>query len=101
MEVCGASFIAAAGSVPLAIPPAPLRGPLPPRKRWGARKYIGARSPPSLEQEWASKRSGGEIISPDHYKETRCLQLPIVPNEFGVCMVYGRCCTGYDGARQA
>ena len=34
-----------------------------------------------------------------HHKETRCLQLPIVPNEFGVCMVYGRCCTRYDGAR--
>lgn len=28
-------------------------------------------------------------------------QIPIVPNEFGVRMVYGRCCTGYDGARQA
>ena len=27
--------------------------------------------------------------------------LSIVPNEFGVCMVYGRCCTMYDGARQA
>ena len=27
--------------------------------------------------------------------------MPIVPNEFGVCMVYGRCCTMYDGARQA
>lgn len=24
-----------------------------------------------------------------------------MPNEFGVCMVYGRCCTRYDGARQA
>ena len=24
-----------------------------------------------------------------------------MPNEFGVCMVYGRCCTGCDGARQA
>ena len=24
-----------------------------------------------------------------------------MPNEFGVCMVYGRCCTEYDGARQA
>ena len=24
-----------------------------------------------------------------------------MPNEFGVCMVYGRCCTKYDGARQA
>jgi len=22
-----------------------------------------------------------------------------MPNEFGVCMVYGRCCTWYDGAR--
>ena len=36
-----------------------------------------------------------------HHKETRCLQLPNVPNEFGVCMVYSRCCTGCDGARQA
>ena len=26
---------------------------------------------------------------------------PQLPNEFGVCMVYGRCCTWYDGARQA
>ena len=26
-------------------------------------------------------------------------KLPIMPNEFGVCMVYGRCCTWYDGAR--
>lgn len=25
--------------------PSPLRAPLPPCKRWGARKYIGARSP--------------------------------------------------------
>ena len=33
-----------------------------------------------------------------HCKETRCLQLPIMPNEFGVCMVYGYCCTWYDGA---
>ena len=24
-----------------------------------------------------------------------------MPNEFGVCMVYGRCCTRCDGARQA
>ena len=24
-----------------------------------------------------------------------------MPNEFGVCMVYGRCCTKCDGARQA
>ncbi len=24
-----------------------------------------------------------------------------MPNEFGVCMVYGRCCTGCDGAHQA
>ena len=28
-------------------------------------------------------------------------KLPVMPNEFGVCMVYGRCCTGCDGARQA
>ena len=34
-----------------------------------------------------------------HHKETRCLQLPVMPNEFGVCMVYGRYCTRYDGAR--
>ena len=34
-----------------------------------------------------------------HHKETRCLQLPIMPNVFGVCMVYGRCYTWYDGAR--
>jgi hypothetical protein len=56
------------------------------RKRWGTRKYIGARSPLFFRvEEWASKRSGGEIISPDHYKETRCLQLPVMLNEFGVC----------------
>ena len=48
-------IIAAAGSVPLAIPPSPLRGPLPPRKRWGARKYIGARHPPL--------RTGGDHAS--------------------------------------
>ena len=34
-----------------------------------------------------------------HCKETRCLRLPIMPKEFGVCMVYGRCRTWYDGAR--
>ena len=34
-----------------------------------------------------------------HYKETQCLQLPVMPNEFGVCMVYGRFCTG--GRRRA
>ena len=33
-----------------------------------------------------------------HCKETRCLQLPVMPNEFDVCMAYGRCCTWYDGA---
>ena len=57
--------------------------------------------PTPLEQGWASRLSGVGIIFPDHYKETRCLQLPAMPNEFGVCMVYGRCCTGCDGARQA
>ena len=123
-------FIASCGSVPSANPPSPLRGPLPPRKRWGARKYIAARHPPpqrgwtskhsggvaffslnlllrkrwgarkyigarsSLEEGWAGRRSGGKIIFPDHYKETRCLQLPVMPNEFGVCMVYGRCAPG-------
>ena len=35
-----------ASGVPLAIPPSPLRGPLPPDKQWGAREYIGARHPP-------------------------------------------------------
>lgn len=69
MEVCGAIFIASCGSVPSANPPSPLRDPLPPCKRWGARKYIGAR-PPSLEQEWASRRSGGEIIFLDHHPKT-------------------------------
>lgn len=29
-------------------PPSPLRGPLPPDKRWGAREYIGARHPVSF-----------------------------------------------------
>ena len=32
-----------ADGVPSAIPPSPLRGPLPPDKQWGAREYIGAR----------------------------------------------------------
>ena len=32
-----------ASGVPSAIPPSPLRGPLPPDKQWGAREYIGAR----------------------------------------------------------
>lgn len=27
-----------------------------------------------LKQRWAGRRSGGEIIFPDHHKETRCLQ---------------------------
>lgn len=34
-------------------------------------------------------------------QKTRYLKISMMPNEFGVCMVYGRCCTGYDGARQA
>ena len=42
---------------------------------------------------------GVEMTRLFHHKETRCLQLPVMPNEFGVCMVYGRCCTRYDGAR--
>lgn len=42
-----------------------------------------------------------EITRLFYYKETRCLQLPVMLNEFGVCMVYGRCFTGDDGARQA
>ncbi len=25
--------------------------------------------------------------------------MPVMPNEFDVCMVYGRCCTWYDGER--
>ena len=35
-----------AAGVPSAIPPSPLRGPLPPDKQWGAREYIGARHLP-------------------------------------------------------
>ena len=26
--------------------------------------------------------------------------LPSLPNEFGVCMVYGRCCMMHDGTRR-
>ncbi len=37
-----------ASGVPSAIPPSPLRGPLPPDKQWGAREYIGARHPVSF-----------------------------------------------------
>ncbi len=37
------SFWLSAIGVPSAIPPSPLRGPLPPDKQWGAREYIGAR----------------------------------------------------------
>ena len=40
------SFWLSAIGVPSAIPPSPLRGPLPPDKQWGAREYIGARHPP-------------------------------------------------------
>ena len=91
-------------------PPAPLRGPLPPRKRWG-RKQVYRRSLPPL---W--KRSGRvgaaaeELFSQTTAKKPGVSKMPIVPNEFGVCMVYGRCCTWgamksqlplSDGARQA
>ena len=59
------------------------------------RKEVYRRSPsPPKKWGWAGRRSGGKIIFPDHYKETRCLQLPVMPNEFGVCMVYGRCAPG-------
>jgi len=33
-----------ASGVPSAIPPSPLRGPLPPDKQWGAREYTGMAS---------------------------------------------------------
>ena len=42
------SFWLSAIGVPSAIPPSPLRGPLPPDKQWGAREYIGARHPVSF-----------------------------------------------------
>lgn len=41
------------------IPPSPLRGPLPPRKRWGARGYIAARHPPP-QDGCGQERHGGE-----------------------------------------
>ena len=41
-----AGFRLPAFGVPSAIPPSPLRGPLPPDKQWGAREFIGARHPP-------------------------------------------------------
>ena len=41
-----------------------------------------------------------------HYKEITTKKpgvsnTSIVPNEFSGCMIYGRYCTGCDGARQA
>ena len=45
LKIGGAIFIASCGSVPSAIPSSPLRGPHPPRKRWGAREYINAHHP--------------------------------------------------------
>ena len=93
MEVCGTIFYSflrkrAIGKSPLAT-----SWPSPAPQAVG-RKEVYRRSPsPPKKWGWAGRRSGGKIIFPDHYKETRCLQLPVMPNEFGVCMVYGRCCT--------
>jgi len=44
LPVAGSRLLAS--GVPSAIPPSPLRGPLPPDKQWGAREYIGARHLP-------------------------------------------------------
>ena len=75
------------------------------------RKQVYRRSLPPL---W--KRSGRvgaaaeKLFSQTTAKKPGVSKMPIVPNEFGVCMVYGRCCTWgamksqlplNDGARQA
>ena len=47
-------------------PPSPLRGPLPPRKRWGARKMPPSgslRSPPTPKTGVGKGRSGGVLFS--------------------------------------
>ena len=53
----------------------------------------------------SNQKSDEEIIhnsSPPFFTAKKPGAFPSpMPNEFGVCMVYGRCCTRCDGARQA
>lgn len=52
---------------------------------------------PLLKQE-VCRRGGEESFSKTTTKKSGVSKLPIVLNEFGGCMLYGRCCTGCDDA---
>ena len=73
-RLSAAGYRLPASGVPSAIPPSPLRGPLPPDKQWGAREYTGMASGCRLSASGSRQLTAdsGKLIKEYTYNESSC-----------------------------